>query len=324
MLASRRRPSLLERASVSLLPLVLMGSVGCAPVFVGGHRDMRDPALLARAPVVERVVLRVASYNAWLLPFAARDLETRLQRMPGAIGLFTPDVLCLQEAWFDAQRDLLQADLAHGLPHVADGGGGLALSSRYPIAERRFHPFPDDSALSLYERFGGKGVLEVVIATPAGLLRVLVTHLAFDRSGDGGYERQLEELFARMAARPDLPTVLCGDLNLTATRDGRLTAGYERMLALGYVDAHAPARGEDGRYARRPRTRYGWPRRDGLGRGWDPDYLMARGATGGSELRVLRGRVALDDPETALSDHNLLLGDLLLQRVDAGAPPSER
>ena len=43
------------------------------------------------------------------------------------------------------------------------------------------------------------------------------------------------------------------------------------------------------------------------GRGWQPDYVFYR--PNGKPLRHLGFRMELNNPETALSDHNLLLVD---------------
>ncbi|PKN55042.1 MAG: hypothetical protein CVU56_23380 [Deltaproteobacteria bacterium HGW-Deltaproteobacteria-14] len=273
----------------------------------------RPAAAPAEGPPVDRLELRVASFNAWLLPFASRDLGDRLDRMPAAIDALAPDVLCLQEAWFPFQRDDLEAGLEHRLPYASYGGGGVALLSRFPIVEERFHAFADDEALSITERMGGKGVFEVVLRTPAGPLRVLDTHLALDRGAGGGHARQLDQLRGHLGARPELPTVLCADLNMRATEAGALVPGYAALLAAGYTDTIAPVKQPDGAFAQRPTTRVGWPRAERRGRGWSPDFVLFRGAAaGGPALTLLGARVTLDTAETALSDHNLLLADLAL------------
>ena len=290
---------------------VLALSLGCS-------RSTAPPAW-AETPTVARLELRIASYNAWLLPFASQAMGDRLELMPGAIDALAPDVLCLQEAWFPFQRDDLEAGLEHRLPYATYGGGGVALLSRFPIVEERFHPFEDDEALSIVERMGGKGVFEAILRTPAGPLRVLDTHLALDHgpgrghAGQGaGHARQIEQLRVQLAARPDLPTVVCADLNMRATAAGDLVSGYTALIDAGYTDTIPPLKQPDGTFAQRPTTRVGWPRAERRGRGWSPDFVLFRGASGGPALTLTGARVTLDTPETALSDHNLLLADLVL------------
>ncbi|TNF38106.1 MAG: hypothetical protein EP329_01425 [Deltaproteobacteria bacterium] len=276
-----------------------------------------EPAAAPAAPAVDRLSLRLSSYNAWLLPLASQDLGDRVDRMPAALDALAPDVLCLQEAWLPFQRDALESGLEHRLPYATYGGGGLALLSRFPIAEERYHPFEDDEALSMVERLGNKGVFEVVLDTPGGPLRVLDSHLALDRSGGGGHGRQVAQLRAHMAARPELPTVVCADLNMRATRDGALVPAYASLLAAGYADTIPPMRKADGRYLPRPTTRVGWPRATRRGRGWSPDFVFVRGGASGAGLRATAAAIALDDAATALSDHNLLQVDLVLTRPGA-------
>jgi|GEM_PF-1929440 len=289
-----------------LAALAVLSALGCSA-----------PAAPPPEPAVDRLELRIASYNAWLLPFASREMGDRLERMPAAIDALAPDVLCLQEAWLSFQRDELESGLEARLPFATYGGGGVAVMSRFPITEERFVPFADDEALSIVERMGGKGVFEVVVATPAGPLRILNTHLALDRRGEGGHERQLEQLGERLAERPELPTILCADLNMRATDGGALSPGYQALLDRGYVDTIPPRRRADGRYEQRPTTRVGWPRRSRRGRGWSPDFVLVRGGAGGAALNVGEGAVELADEATALSDHNLIRADLVLTRGEA-------
>jgi endonuclease/exonuclease/phosphatase family metal-dependent hydrolase len=228
---------------------------------------------------------RLASLNAWGVPFS-RAIEERMGRLPAALVALEPDVVCLQEVWLAADRERVAAGLGAGWRVAPASGGGLLLAARHPIAEDLFTPFPAFEGLSVVERMARKGWLEAVVDLPAGRVRVVTTHLAFD----GPRHLQLEVLAKALAARTDLPTVLAGDLNLRASEPPVTT-----LLGAPWRDARP-----EGDLAP---TRVGWPRTGRPG-GWAPDHVRVRG------LRVLRFALALDAPETALSDHNLLLVDL--------------
>lgn len=275
-------------------------------------------AALAVAPpsATDAATVRVASYNTWLLPLASDERERRREAMPAAVDALAPDVLCLQEVWSDADADALGAALSKRLPARARGGGGLAVLSRWPIREERFERFPSHPSLSLVERLGGKGFLAVVIDTPSGPLRVVDSHLALDHdAGRPAQGAQLDALVAALRETPDLPTVLCADLNMRAVEAGRPTPGFTALSAAGYRDAAGTAAGPGGAWATRAGTRVGWPRAGRTAR-WDPDYLMVRDGARAA-LRVESFQQALDAEASALSDHNLQLAVL---RLTSAAP----
>ncbi len=256
--------------------------------------------------------LRVASYNTWLFPFVSDDFVQRRDAMPAALSALEPDVLCLQEVWDRASLGALAHHLEPRLPHLVEGGGGLALLSRYPIRDAYFEPFPDHIALSFAERIAKKGYIAAVIETPAGYVRVLTSHLAHMRGVDRTAHRaQLDALAAALADRK-LPTIVCADFNFRSTEQGRLSADMQVMAALGFVDPFAKPAAADGLLPRRDPTRIGWPREPGRARGGDPDYVLYRAGEARS-LQLKAFRQALDTPETALSDHNLLLVDFILR-----------
>lgn len=256
--------------------------------------------------------LRVASYNAWLLPLASDDFYDRRDAMPAALEPLEPDVLCLQEVWDRLSMDVLRVSLARQLPHAVEGGGGLALLSRWPVADSHFTAFPAHESLSFAERIAKKGWIDAVVTTPSGHVRFIVTHLAHVRGDRAPHRLQLETLAAALHGDRRLPTVICGDLNFRGIRAGVPTAELQRLLEIGFKDPAAQPRDVTGLARSRPPTRHGWPRRAGRRRGWDPDYILYRPGSG-SRLRHLSFRQALDTPDTALSDHNLLLVDFLLE-----------
>lgn len=268
----------------------------------------------AAAPSQPPPTLRVVSYNAWLLPLVSSEFLARREQIPPALAALEPDVLCLQEVWDQGSLDAITGHLAHRLPHRLEAGGGLALVSRYPVRAWYFQPFPDHEALSFFERFAKKGYVSAVLETPAGYVRVVVTHLAHARGEDRpAHTAQLETLADALATERRLPTILCGDLNFRAVTGGAPSDELRTLLALGFTDPALPPENGDGTRARRAPTRIGWPREPGRVRGGDPDYILYRPGRA-LDLRPLAYRQALDTPETALSDHNALVIDLTLER----------
>lgn len=265
--------------------------------------------LAASAPTT----VRVASYNTWLIPLVSDEFFVRRDAMGPALAALEPDLLCLQEVWDQGSLDAIEGALAHRLPHLVEGGGGLALLSRWPVHASRFTAFPLHDALPLSERLAKKGWIDALIAAPTGPVRVVVTHLAFARGeGREAHRAQVETLAAALAADRALPTVLCGDLNARAVEAGVLSADLRRLADLGFIDPALAPPDLTGLLPRRAATRLGWPRDGGPGRGGDPDYLLYRPGDR-REVRHITYRQALDTPETALSDHNLLLVDLVLE-----------
>lgn len=97
------------------------------------------------------------------------------------------------------------------------GGYGIATLSRFPVRSARLIRLPVDPP---QERAGGsrepRGVLHVVVETPAGPVHVLNTHL--DPSGDDRWRRQEGDsvlAVAQALARDGRPVLAGGDFNAT-------------------------------------------------------------------------------------------------------------
>lgn len=265
------------------------------------------------------VPLRVASYNAWLLPFGSTGFLVRARQMGPAIDKLEPDLVCLQEAWYTDATEAIRISLSPRLPYSIIAGGGLATISRWPILWSEYVPFADHPKLSMVERFAKKGWLLTIIGTPLGPVQVVNTHFVWEgRRGEGAREErahwaQLTALDEALRHRKTLPTILCGDLNHRAIEGSTPTPEFSRWLASGFFDAASPNPDPDGRWTPRARTRVGYPRGPNTPpRGGDPDYILFRSGSRFT-LSAKAFRQALDTPETALSDHNLLLAELLLQ-----------
>lgn len=190
--------------------------------------NAQEAPLVATPSAADCPRIRALTFNAFSILFHEHHEElTRLGAE--AVVAEGADIVAIQEVWLardaatyaEALRD---AGLVHQIEHTTDavlarGSSGLLLASRFPIVAKRFVPFR--SAAAPYwmwppDWYANKGVLEVVIETDAGLLRVLNVHVHADYA-PGGYLRerlgQSMELAALMRERSDLPVVVLGDMN---------------------------------------------------------------------------------------------------------------
>lgn len=162
--------------------------------------------------------LRVLSYN--IHHGEGIDGRLDLERIAGVIRQTAPDLVALQEVDRRTQRTG-QVDQPEELArlcgmHVAFGGNidfqggkyGNAVLSRWPIARHQNHLLP---SLDNGEQ---RGVLDAWITLPAeaGEVRLLATHLDA-RRGDDERFASAQAINALLAAHPDAPTLLTGDLN---------------------------------------------------------------------------------------------------------------
>ena len=258
------------------------------------------------APVVSSVLsLRVACLNVWAVPIASKDLDARFARMLPALRALAPDLVCLQEVFLESTRSRIVAGLGPSWSCTAGTAGGLLVASRLPIERSAYTAFPIHPELSLTERLARKGFLEVIVASPAGRLRVVTTHLAAEWSEDGARKQQQDFLLEALGGRVELPLLLAGDLNTAVVTGRGPTPAWRAIQAAGFTHAEPPRRGADDRWSRSTPTRVGWPR-DGDRRPWSPDHVLLRGSPA-VDARFLSYTVGLDTRETAVSDHNLLL-----------------
>lgn len=211
--------------SVMSLALVACAGPPREPFNEGEH----PPPLVGNARVDGTCPrLRVLTFNAFSITF--HDHHEELTRLgASAVVAENADVVAIQEVWHTRDADvyaeaLHAAGLVHQLQHTTDavlarGSSGLLLASRFPITDKRFVPFRSAAAPSWMwppDWYANKGVLEVVIDTETGPLRVLDVHVHAEYE-PGGYLRerlgQSLELSSNIRARPELPVLVLGDMN---------------------------------------------------------------------------------------------------------------
>lgn len=296
-----------------LLAVFLLAGTACVPFQSRTELTSVAPRPSAKpAEAVRRI--RVGSYNTWLLPIASMELDTRRAKMPDALAALQLDILCLQEVWLEPDRTALAAALAPVLPHAAASSGGLLTLSRWPIRTRHFEKLPASAGLGVVEQLAGKGILDAVVATPWGDVRVINSHLALANGpvAKAARQEQLIHLLDYVAERRDVPVIIGADLNVRSVDGGAASADYRTITEkYGLRDGDPPGRTPEGHLVERAHTRVGWPRHGGMLYHWAPDVILYNGASQLGVSRSASGR-ALDTPETALSDHNLMWAELLL------------
>lgn len=168
--------------------------------------------------------MEIITYNIWDLPlWFVRNRKKRLREIGRFVAERGTDIVCLQESWSLEYRAVLseymRAQGYHDAIHQARikrNNGGLLTFSKFPITSVRFIPF-GRWGLSVSEFIGNKGVLETIIETPAGVLRVLNIHLHHESSKlfktARMRMRQLRKIFAVLKKESSLPTILAGDFN---------------------------------------------------------------------------------------------------------------
>jgi endonuclease/exonuclease/phosphatase family metal-dependent hydrolase len=159
--------------------------------------------------------MRIISWNVWDLPIFAPLCSARMQSIGRYLAGLKPDIICLQEAWDPKNHLVIHKFLGDTYYRsVHSPFGGLVTYSRFPIACLRFKPFGPMFHWSLGEHLGRKGVMEVVVKTGQGLLRVLNTHLYHPQTRHGLRIRlaQLKSLM-QQAVCSSYPAILAGDFN---------------------------------------------------------------------------------------------------------------
>ena len=173
--------------------------------------------------------IRVATLNVWALPAPlAPSVGARMQAIGRRLASLDLDAMAFQEVWTaDARDRLVAAGRAAGLPfawhHPAGFGGGLLVLTRLPIRSARFDPFSvrgDPARPDHPDYYGGKGWATVELATRAGPLLLIDTHLhaRYTKDVPHAYRAQRVGQITELAlASRQLahPVVTLGDLNFT-------------------------------------------------------------------------------------------------------------
>jgi endonuclease/exonuclease/phosphatase family metal-dependent hydrolase len=189
--------------------------------------------------------MRVVTFNTGLvdllIPHARERVLLMAERLPG----LDADVIALQEVWtaddlavladaFGEDHTIVAADPPPAAPGdwVQEGRTGLALISRVPLSR--------EAVVPLESFFVRRAVIRAEVATTAGPVLVLATHLTADippipHPDPGGWAAehmvQVEHVIS-IAAEWGGPVMLVGDLNCGPSLPGmnpEFEAGYLRL-----------------------------------------------------------------------------------------------
>jgi endonuclease/exonuclease/phosphatase family metal-dependent hydrolase len=259
----------------------------------------------------------------WNLWWRFGPWEQRHRAIVDTIRAVSPDVVCLQEVWVEAERDLATAIAAelgyHCVRSDAIGthpiGFANAVLSRWPSERLADEALPRGDGTR-----GPRRVVAATIATPWGRWPIATTHLdhRFDESSTRMLQAaRLLELAAdwRGDATTDLPVVLGADLNALPDSDEiRLLTGRRTGVA-GIVMSDAWEQCGDGPGATWQRDNpytagTAWPERR-------IDYVMVswpRPRPAGNPTRAWiagNGPVDVDGSAVWASDHAAVVVDLV-------------
>ena len=190
-----------------------------------------------QSPVNDAAALRVLSYNIHHGEGTDRRLD--LQRVAAVINAVKPDVVALQEVDRRVARTgkvdqpaelakLTEMEVVFG-PNIELEGGhyGNAVLSRLPVASHKNHLLPclDDGEQ--------RGVLDVVVETAGGPVRLLATHLDHRRD-DAERLASVTAIHELIAENQEQPVLLAGDLN--ASFDGEVLDRFRNDWTLANSD----------------------------------------------------------------------------------------
>jgi len=174
--------------------------------------------------------IRIATLNAWGLPEPlSQDPVARMRSIGERLPALSLDAMAFQEVWTaGARKQLRRAGVEAGLEHTWGpdarfGGSGLLLLSRWPIlvsehADFSLRGHPEQVTHGDY--YGRKGYVRLRLATPAGPVSLIDTHLHARYARDVDHEYvpqrvgQIVQLALGAYAVTD-PLVAVGDFNFT-------------------------------------------------------------------------------------------------------------
>jgi endonuclease/exonuclease/phosphatase family metal-dependent hydrolase len=172
--------------------------------------------------------IRVATLNVWALPEPfGRRVRQRMRAIGTELSSLDLDAVAFQEVWTAEARGILlrtgrEAGLAHAWHNdTALGGSGLLVLSRLPIEAVRFERFVlpgRPQRIDHPDYFGGKGFARVRLATAAGPVTFVDTHLHARYGGDVAHEYvayrigAIVQMAMRLAVARE-PLIAAGDFN---------------------------------------------------------------------------------------------------------------
>lgn len=188
------------------------------------------PLEQADSRILEPITLRVATFNVWdYYPFP--DHERRMKEVGKFLARLDPDIVGMQEAFLEKDRQLLLEQLEAGRlvysRYYPSGimGSGLMIISAFPIRETAFHRYSEGGPWYKPwqgDWYAGKGVALARIELPgdSGSLDFYTTHAiaGYKKYDDPHVEERLSQMkelaeFLEASSSDTVPAILVGDMN---------------------------------------------------------------------------------------------------------------
>lgn len=193
--------------------------------FTGGYDDFHYTISnnTQAEPVADSNTLKVLTYNVFALPVIASDIGTRLKELPEHLKGY--DAILLQELFSSDSPALLRA-LSEEYPYQTEilknkngwniHNGGVAIVSRYPIAQADYFVYPDCTGTDC---FADKGFVKAEVIKDGKAYHLLGTHTAsFDTDAARNIRQiQFQQMrnFVQQQQVPTFDAVLYGgDFNV--------------------------------------------------------------------------------------------------------------
>jgi len=191
--------------------------------------------------------LRLATFNVQLTRVVGRHRAARARAIAEELRQMDPDVVAFQEAFVDADVQLL-TDLLRKITRLihhqrypsSRAGSGLLISSAFPIHKIAFEPYADHAPIWRFWEADGlarKGVAMARLTLPSGVLvDIFNTHVQAAYSWNRYEEirnRQLAQArrFVEHRTHPSIPAFFLGDIN-----SGEQSPPFSTLTGGGFME----------------------------------------------------------------------------------------
>lgn len=187
--------------------------------------------------------VKILSWNVFMLPKPLKSSrqKERMVVIKDVLLAQDHDVLVLQESFSDLFRGTLYHGLLKKYPHQMVLGKSTSIKKRMNSGVFILSKFPFKRLGYRYytycgkaDCFASKGVMLIEMALPGGkVIQIAGTHMQAGKSDSMKEVRvyqseQIKDLLNEFA-RPGIPQLLIGDLNMDALKEGEFSEALERL-----------------------------------------------------------------------------------------------
>jgi sphingomyelin phosphodiesterase len=198
--------------------------------------------------------IRILSWNIYMLPgLFGHGKIPRAQAIGELLDSSDYDVIVFQEAFDQKARKTIRRLLQPAFPFEVGPANKKLISCRINSGLWIFSRYPVDSVHSIVfktrqgiDAMSRKGAVMIDVRIKDTPVQIIVTHLQ-NSGGDWLRQSQCVELYHRLIKkheRPDVPQLICGDLNIN-----RHDTGEQYRLMLQTLDAQDGAIGDEKAYS---------------------------------------------------------------------------